>query len=90
MTGDPIQHFERLADIARTAAAPRTEVADAVCRRIARERVMLVDDVDRSRLWFAGVTTVAALVVALLLWPSDEITLNSYALLWSPWGETLQ
>lgn len=89
MTSDPFDRFEKLAKIAETEAAPNTNVANAVMQRLSRRRVARIDHVDRSRLWFAGVTTAAALVTCLLAWPNAEVSLDSYALLWSPLGGTL-
>lgn len=86
---DPMHDFERLSQFARTESAPNVDVANAVMQRVARAKLARVEDVDRSRLWFAAATTAAALVVGLWLWPSTETTLESYALLWSPLGGAL-
>ena len=89
MSTDPIHRFERLAEIARDEAPPVTEVTEAVMKRLERVRVARIDSIDRSRLWFAAITTGAAAVACLLLWPNGEVTLDTYALLWSPLGGAL-
>lgn len=89
MTADPIHNFERLVEIARAEAAPESNVTDSVMQRLSRVRLAHTESLDRSRLWFAGVTTAVALITCVRLWPGGETTLESYALLWSPLGEVL-
>lgn len=89
MKHDPLTQFERLADQARAEAAPSVVVADAVLRTIQQRQSLRFDDSLRATLWFAAATSCTAAAMLWLAWPAWEMTVEPYALLWSPLAGTL-
>lgn len=89
MRRDPLKHFERLAEVARTEAASPLEVADDVLHTIQQYQTSRLDDSLHATLWFAVATSCTAAVMLWFAWPALEMTAESYALMWSPLTEIL-
>ncbi|MCX7418158.1 MAG: hypothetical protein NT013_01290 [Planctomycetia bacterium] len=89
MKRDPLTHFERLAEQARAEVAPSLAVTDAVLRTIQQRQLLRLDDSLRATLWFAVATSCTAAAMLWLAWPAWEMTVEPYALLWSPLAGTL-
>lgn len=85
----PLASFERLAEQARAEAAPSLAVTDAVLRTIQQRQALRLDDSLRATLWFAVATSCTAAAMLWFAWPAWEMTIEPYAMLWSPLVGTL-
>ena len=82
-------HFEQLAEQARSEAAPSLAVTDAVLRKIRQRQTLRLDDSLRATLWFAVVTSCSAAAMLWFAWPVWKMTVEPYAMLWTPLAGTL-
>ena len=89
MKHDPLAHFERLTEQARVEVAPSLALTDAVLRKIQQRQSLRFDDSLRATLWFAVATSCTAAAMLWFAWPAWEMTVEPYALLWSPLAGTL-
>lgn len=89
MKRDPLAQFKRLAEQARAEVAPSPAVTDAVLRTIQQRQSVRLDDALRATLWFTVATSCTAAAMLWFAWPAWEMTVEPYALLWSPLAGTL-
>ncbi len=89
MKRDLLIHFEQLAEQARAEATRSPALTDAVLRAIQQRQPLRFDDSLQATLWFAVVTSCTAAAMLWFAWPAWEMTVEPYALSWSPLAGTL-